>query len=89
VQIEDVPDRRNPTGSIYDRAPALDVPLELGEWYPMQIFLNGPEVVVRVNGVTVATYEKLNVRPGKIALQMHRRNSWIRFKEPKIKVLDN
>jgi hypothetical protein len=87
IQIEDVPDRRNPTGSVYDRAPASEVPLQIGEWYPMQIFLDGPKVVVRVNGVTVTTYDKLNVRAGKIALQMHRRDSWIRFKDLQIKVL--
>lgn len=88
IQIEDIPDSRNPTGSIYDRAPALDIGLTPGEWYLMQVFVQGTKGIVRVNGITVAQADDLVVRPGRIALQMHRRDSWIRFKDIQIKPLD-
>lgn len=88
IQIEDIPDSRNPTGSVYDRAHANDLPIQIGEWYPLQIRVDGPDVLVRVNGKTVAQYDRLNVRAGHIALQMHKRDSWIRFSDIRIQSWD-
>ncbi|MFO0946394.1 MAG: DUF1080 domain-containing protein [Planctomycetota bacterium] len=88
IQVEDIPDSRNPTGSVYDRAHADDLPIQIGEWYPMQIMVDGPNVTVRVNGKTVAHYDRLNVRAGHIALQMHKRDSWIRFSDIQIQSWD-
>ena len=88
IQIEDIPDSNNPTGSIYDlvRATALD--LRPGEWYPVQVFLKGPRCTVRVNGTTVAETKELPVdRAGHIALQMHVDDGWIRFKDLMLKPL--
>ena len=88
VQIEDVPDSKYPTGSIYDHQTARDLPVIPGQWYPMQIRVQGLHAVVRVNGVTVADYEQLPVdRAGHIALQMHTDRGWIRVKDLKVKAL--
>ena len=86
IQIENIPDSNNPTGSIYtiDRADVLTV--RDGEWFPMQIFVKGRTTVVRVNGETCARSDSLTlVRAGHIALQMHRRNSSVEFKEIRIR----
>ena len=89
IQIEDIADSNNPTGSIYDLAYAQPLPIQPGEWYLMQLILEGPECIVRVNGETVARTDALPVeRAGHIALQMHRRNSWIRFKGLRLKEID-
>lgn len=88
IQIEDIPDSNNPTGSVYDLAYANKFPITPGEWYLMQIRVEGPRAVVRVNGETVAETDQLKViRPGHIALQMHKRGAWVRFQDIKLKVL--
>ncbi len=90
IQIEDIADSNNPTGSIYDWSKATGLmPLVPGEWYPMQIHVRGKECVVRVNGVNVATADDLKiVRPGPIALQMHSAKKTIWFKDVRVRVLD-
>lgn len=81
IQIEDIPDSNNPTGSIYDVARALEPPVTPGEWYLLQLFVHDNEALVRVNGRTVAKTDRLTIiRDGHIALQMHREGSVIRFK---------
>lgn len=88
VQIEDIPDSNNPTGSIYDRVRANEMPFTPGEWTPLQIILQGPRCVVVLNGTKVAETDALDViRAGHIALQMHRANSWIRFKDIRLREL--
>ena len=88
IQIEDIPDSNNPTGSVYDLAYASKFPITPGEWYLMQIRVEGPRAVIRVNGETVAETDQLNViRAGHIALQMHKRDAWVRFQDIKLKVL--
>lgn len=73
IQIEDIADSNNPTGSIYDWAKAKGVlPFTPGDWYPLQIHALGKHCVVRVNGTTVAEADDLAiVRSGPLALQMH------------------
>jgi hypothetical protein len=90
IQIEDIPDSNNPTGSIYDWAKATGIlPFTPGEWYPLQIHLKGKECVVRVNGVTVAQADDLDlVRSGPIALQMHSANKTIQFGSIRVRSLD-
>lgn len=88
IQIEDVPDSNNPTGSIYDIVRALDPPLRGNEWYLMQIFLQNNHCVIRVDGQTVVDTDKLSlVRPGPIALQMHKTKGSIAFKDIAIRPL--
>ena len=86
IQIENLADSNNPTGSIYTISRADTLTVRDEEWFPMQIFAKGPTTVVRVNGETVATANDLKlVRAGRIALQMHRRNAWVEFKDVRIR----
>jgi hypothetical protein len=88
IQIEDIPDSNDPTGSIYGRARAERMPFQPGEWVLMQVFLEESRCVVRVNGVTVAESEKMGgARSGNISLQMHSGKGWIRFKEMQVRPL--
>jgi Domain of Unknown Function (DUF1080) len=81
IQIEDIPDSNNPTGSVYDVARASDPPITPGEWYLLQLFVRENTAVVRVNGKTVAHTDRLTlIRDGHIALQMHNEHATIRFK---------
>ena len=89
VQIEDIPDSQDPTGSIYGRVRAKCLPTQVGEWYLMQVFLNGRHCVVRVNGETVAESDTIPVeRAGSISLQMHSGKGWVRFKDSIVRSLD-
>ena len=89
IQIEDIPDSQDPTGSIYGRVRAKCLPTTVGEWYLMQVFLKDKHCVVRVNGETVAESDTMSPnRAGGIALQMHSSNGWVRFKDPMVRSLD-
>ncbi len=89
IQIEDIRDSNNPTGSIYDVRRSREMPIEPGQWYLMQVRVVGNYGQVRVNGRTVAeTYELPVNRAGHVALQMHRHGSWIRFREPRIRRIE-
>ena len=88
IQIENTPDSNYPTGSLYNIVRSTQPDYRDGEWFPMQIRVQGSRVVVRVNGETTVNYEGLaTVRPGHIALQMHMKGAWIDFKDLKIKRL--
>jgi hypothetical protein len=89
IQIEDIPDSQDPTGSIYGRVRAKSLPTTVGEWYLMQVFLKERQCVVRVNGETVAESDSMPAaRDGNISLQMHSDKAWVRFKEPMVRPLD-
>ena len=88
IQIEDIPDSNDPTGSIYGRVRAEVMPYAPGDWVLMQVFLNESHCAVRVNGVTVAESREMGRRrPGNIALQMHRNDASIRWKDMKVRPL--
>jgi hypothetical protein len=88
IQIEDIPDSNDPTGSIYGRARAERMPFQPGEWVLMQVFLREEHCVVRVNGVVVAQSDKMNgVRAGNISLQMHTGQGWVRWKDFRVRPL--
>ena len=89
IQIEDIPDGNDPTGSIYGRVLAERMPFQPGEWVLMQVFLNENHCAVRVNGVTVAeSHEMGRARSGNISLQMHTGNGWIRWKDIRVRPLE-
>lgn len=89
IQIEDIPDSQDPTGSIYGLLRAKCMPFQPGEWYLMQVFLKDRRCAVRVNGETVAETDALPVdRSGHISLQMHTDRGWVRFKDPRVRPLD-
>ena len=90
IQIEDIPDSSDPTGSIYRRVRADHLPFTPGQWVLMQIFLNGKHCAVRVNGVTVAeSHEMPRPRVGNISLQMHTGRGWIRWKDLQVRRLSS
>jgi hypothetical protein len=88
VQIEDIPDSDDPTGSIYSRVRAEKMPYTPGEWVLMQVHLKDNHCVVRLNGETVAeSHDMGRGRSAKIALQMHVSNGWVRFKDLQVRRL--
>ena len=88
IQIEDIPDSNDPTGSIYGRARARRMPFQPGEWVLMQVFLDEKNCTVRVNGVTVAESDKMGgARDGNISLQMHTGQGWVRWKDIQVRPL--
>ncbi len=88
IQIEDIPDSNDPTGSIYGRVRAERMPFQPGEWVLMQVFLNESLCAVRVNGVTVAESNSMGgARAGNISLQMHTGNGWVRWKNLQVRQL--
>ena len=63
-------------------------PYKQGDWVLMQVFLNENHCAVRVNGVTVAESREMGRRRlGNIALQMHRNNALIRWKDMRVRRL--
>lgn len=88
VQIEDIPDGNDPTGSLYGRVRAREFPFPPGTWFLLQVFLEEQRCVVRVDGVVVARTDRIGpVREGRIALQMHRGDAWIRWKDLRVRSL--
>jgi hypothetical protein len=54
----------------------------------MQIRLEGPRCLVRINGDTVLEYDGLeNVDEGAIEIQAHRPGSWLEHKHIRVKRL--
>ncbi|MFH1737810.1 MAG: DUF1080 domain-containing protein [bacterium] len=88
IQIFTNPDSNNQTGSLYGIARASHMPARDGEWFPLQIIVKGSRCIVRVNGETVVDYDQLDkIRPGHIALQMHKLESTIWYKDVRVKEL--
>ncbi|MEW6236997.1 MAG: DUF1080 domain-containing protein [Candidatus Omnitrophota bacterium] len=86
IQIENNPDSDYPTGSLYNIVRAEQAPFRDEEWLPLQIRLKGAHLVVRVNGEKVVDCDAFpTMRSGHISLQMHMRDSWIEFKDIKIR----
>ncbi len=89
VQVFNVPDSTNPTGSIYGHVPANRVVSEDNQWFLMQIFALGSQVVIRVDGETVAHSDELPPPfKGHIAFQQHTLNSRIWYKNARIKSVE-
>ncbi|MCH8043765.1 MAG: DUF1080 domain-containing protein [Planctomycetes bacterium] len=88
IQIEDIPDSSDPTGSIYNRVRAEQMPFIPGTWVLMQVFLEDRTCVVRVNGVVVAKSDKMPAaRDGNISLQMHTGKGWVRWKGLRVRTI--
>jgi len=78
----------NPTGSIYGIAPASRVVSRDMEWYLMQIFSDGHNVKVFVNGEKVAeTNDLKEPLGGRIGFQQHTPNGYIQYRGARIKKL--
>ncbi len=84
IQILDVPHEKNPTGSIYDLAPARDGKIKSGQWNEFLITCKGPRIEVMLNGEKVAETANNRSRRGAIGLQMHSPNMTVKFKDLEI-----
>lgn len=86
VQCFNAPDSTNPTGSLYGIAAARRVVSRDEEWFLLQIFSDGPNAMVLVNGEKVCATDKL--RPpyeGGIGFQQHTPGAVIHYRGPRIK----
>jgi hypothetical protein len=88
IQIHNVAEAHYPTGSLYHYKRAIYPKIEDEKWFPMQIRLEGPNCLVRINGDTVLEYDRLeNVEEGAIEIQAHRPGSWLEHKHIRVKRL--
>lgn len=88
-QIRNSPDSSHPTGSLYEIERARDDQVaQENKWFVMHIIAQGPHVIIRVDGKTTSeVFDAKTTGAGHIALQMHSNNSWVEFKDIKIKEL--
>lgn len=88
IQLHNVPEAHYPTGSLYYFKRARYPRIEDYKWFLMQLIVEGPRCLVRINGETVLDYDKLeNLEAGHIELQAHREGKWTEFKHIRIKRL--
>ncbi|MBK9166614.1 MAG: DUF1080 domain-containing protein [Bryobacterales bacterium] len=88
IQIHNVEEAHFPTGSLYYRQRAAYPRIQDNEWFPLQLIVEGPRCVVRVNGDTVMTYARLDdTAAGHIELQAHAVASWIEFRQVRVRAL--
>ncbi|MBM4026121.1 MAG: DUF1080 domain-containing protein [Planctomycetes bacterium] len=86
VQCFNSPDSTNPTGSVYGLAPAQRVVSRDQEWFLMQIFNEGPNVLVLVNGENVCMTNELKPPyAGGIGFQQHTPGAVIQYRGARIK----
>ncbi|MBN1349967.1 DUF1080 domain-containing protein [candidate division KSB1 bacterium] len=89
IQIEDLQDSKDPTGSLYNIIRANRPRVRSEEWFLMQVMMDSSRCVVRVNGETLVDYDNLTeIRAGHVGLQMHRRNSWIEYRDMRMRKLN-
>ena len=88
IQLHNVPESHYPTGSLYYFKRARYPKIEDYKWFLMQLWVKGPNCLVRINGETVLEYGKLEILgEGHIELQGHRMGKWTEFKKVRIKRL--
>ena len=82
VQIYSPLDSVFPTGSIYGIERSKIAANTEGEWFYMQVLVRGQTCTVWVNGVEVATTNKLpaNLTEGQIGLQIHMENTQVQWR---------
>lgn len=89
IQIRNSPDSSHPTGSIYKYDRCTDDEIIKGsEWYLMQLIVQGPHIQVWIDGKKISEIRDAKKKiPGQIALQMHSNDSWVEWRDIKIKEL--
>lgn len=89
IQLHDVEGAVYPTGSLYHYQRCKPYPrIEAERWYPFQLFVKDRSCVVRVNGDTVVSYDKLDkMDAAPIMLQAHADGKWIEYKSIRVKPL--
>lgn len=85
VQCFNCPDSTNPTGSLYDIAPADHLASHDNEWFLLQIFGDGPNAMVLVNGEKVSQTDQLKPPDqGSIGFQQHTPSGYIEYRGARI-----
>jgi hypothetical protein len=89
IQLHDVEGAVYPTGSLYGYKRAQPYPqIAPEEWYLFQLFVQGKDCVVRVNGDTVVDYHDLELQDAApIQLQAHQAGRWIEYKRIRVRTL--
>ncbi len=89
IQILGQDAAKNPSGSIYDVAPAPDGLQIKNDWNKMDIESRYDHIRVRLNGKLAAESPGVPDRPlkGPIGLQLHDRFSWILFRNIRLRVI--
>ena len=90
VQIYSPVDSVYPTGSVYAKTRARISADYEERWFLMQIRVEGSRCVVRLDGETVAEYDKLSGRDlqrGRIGLQVHMENASVEFRDLRVRPL--
>ena len=89
IQLRNSPDSSHPTGSIYKYDRCTDDEIVKGsEWYQMNIIAQGPHLQVWIDGKKVSEIRDAKKKvPGHVALQMHSNDSWVEWRDIKIKEL--
>jgi len=86
VQCFNAFDSTNPTGSLYGIAPVRRVVSHDEQWFLLQIFSDGPDAMVLVNGEKVCTTDKLKPPyEGGIGFQQHTPGAVIHYRGARLK----
>ncbi|HZT28843.1 MAG TPA: DUF1080 domain-containing protein [Bryobacteraceae bacterium] len=86
IQLHDVEGAHYPTGSLYYFKRAVYPRIEAGKWWPLQMVVQGPNLLVRINGENVLEYDQLDYTgDGSIELQAHQLGKWEEFKDIRVK----
>ena len=81
-------DKKNYTGSLYDRVLASDLLARDNEWFEMRIEAIGSKITIAVNDQTVVSATDPDYRKGFIALQAHGPLNTVEFKNIRLKIPD-
>ena len=86
MQCFNCPDSTNPTGSLYDIAPADRIASQDGVWFLLHIFVDGPHAMVLVNGEKVSQTDQLKPPyEGTIGFQQHTPGGHIEYRGARIR----
>jgi hypothetical protein len=87
IQVYNQPGATNPTGSIYGKVPASDVPCRDNEWCELRFVSDGAYTGVWLNGRKVAESHTLTLPDrGRVGLQMHSQGR-VEYAQPQIRPL--
>jgi hypothetical protein len=87
--LDTAPGAKNPSGSIYDVAPAPDGLQFRNDWNKLEIESRHDIIRVRLNGKLAAESAGVKERPlqGPIGLQLHDQFSWVMFRNVRLRVI--
>jgi hypothetical protein len=88
IQLHNVEGAHFPTGSLYYHKRAVYPRIEDEKWWLLQMWVQGREVLVRIDGQNVMEYSGLeNTEEGYIELQAHQNGTWMELKRLRVKRL--